>query len=61
MAPFSDLASRASGEIGTADSPADLRQLRQRQFNNFLRFKNLLDDLFHDFLRPLRSNRCILG
>ena len=39
-----------------SDSASDFSQFSQRKFNNFFfRFNALLNDLVHDFLRPLRS------
>ena len=38
------------------DSATNFSQLSQRKFNDFFfRFNDLLNDLLHDFLRPLRS------
>ena len=46
----------ASAEIGAARATTNLRQLSKGKLNNFFfLFKNLLYDLFHLILRPLRS------
>lgn len=46
----------ASAEIGAARATTNLRQLSKGKLNNFFfLFKNLLYDLFHLILHPLRS------